>query len=78
VDALANRGLPPRLADQLEALATPIANGVQRYTRTQVGKVVQSQAFADAWVQANRAAQTSSTRCSPPRAAGRSPSRTTP
>jgi hypothetical protein len=57
VDALAQRGnLPPRVADQLQALSTPIANGIQSFTRTQVGKIVQSQAFADAWVQANRLA----------------------
>ena len=56
VDALATRGLPPRLADQLQALTVPIASGVEGFTRTQVGKVVQSQAFADAWVQANRVA----------------------
>jgi len=56
VDALATRGLPPRLADQLQALTVPIASGVKGFTRTQVGKVVQSQAFADAWVQANRVA----------------------
>jgi hypothetical protein len=34
----------------------PIANGVQSFTRSQVGKVVESDAFADAWVQANRVA----------------------
>jgi hypothetical protein len=56
VDALASRGLSPQLADQLDALAIPIANGVRSFTRTQVGNVVQSQAFADAWTQANRAA----------------------
>jgi hypothetical protein len=56
VDALATRGLPPRLAAQLQALTVPIASGVEGFTRTQVGKVVQSQAFADAWVQANRVA----------------------
>jgi hypothetical protein len=56
VDALADRGLSPQLANQLRALSTPIANGVQSFTRTQVGKVVQSPAFADAWVQANRLA----------------------
>jgi hypothetical protein len=56
VDALAERGLTPALADQLRALAVPIANGVQSFTREQVAKVVQSDAFADAWVQANRAA----------------------
>jgi hypothetical protein len=56
LDALTSQGLAPRLGDQLRALAVPIDNGVESFTRTQVGKVVQSQAFADAWVQANRAA----------------------
>jgi hypothetical protein len=55
--ALSSRGtLPPQVADQLQALAVPIANGVQSFTRDQIGKVVASDAFADAWVQANRAA----------------------
>jgi hypothetical protein len=56
VEALSDRGLPPRLAQQLQALSGPIANGVQGFTRDQVGKVVASDAFADAWVQANRLA----------------------
>jgi hypothetical protein len=57
LDALASRGgLSPQLAGQLQALAGPIANGVESFTRTQVARVVQSQAFADAWVQANRLA----------------------
>ena len=56
IDALAERGLTPTLAAQLQALAVPIADGVQSFTRSQVAKVVQSDAFADAWVQANRAA----------------------
>jgi hypothetical protein len=56
VDGLADRGLSPQLANQLRALSAPIANGVQSFTRTQVGKVVQSPAFADAWLQANRLA----------------------
>jgi hypothetical protein len=57
VDALTSRGnLPPRVADQLQALAGPIANGIQSFTRSQVARIVQSQAFADAWVQANRLA----------------------
>jgi hypothetical protein len=57
IDALTERGnLPPQLAGQLQALSTPIANGVQSFTRTQVGRIVQSPAFADAWVQANRLA----------------------
>jgi hypothetical protein len=60
VDALAarveGRGLPPQAAAALEGLAGPIANGVQGFVRTQVGNVVASDAFADAWVQANRVA----------------------
>jgi hypothetical protein len=60
------------IADQLQALSSPIANGIQGFTRTQVAKIVQSQAFADAWVQA------SWSRPSPARGAGRSRSRTTP
>jgi hypothetical protein len=56
LDALAERGLPPALAGQLQALAAPIADGVRGFTRTEVGKVVQSDAFADAWAQANRVA----------------------
>jgi hypothetical protein len=56
VDALADRGLPPRLAGPLRALAGPITDGVRGFTRTEVGKVVASDAFADAWGQANRVA----------------------
>jgi hypothetical protein len=57
VAALADRGgLSPEVATQLQAFAVPIANGVQSFTRSQVGKVVESDAFADAWVQANRVA----------------------
>jgi hypothetical protein len=56
VDALAERGLRPRLADQLRGLAGPLASGIQGFTRTEVGKIVASDAFADAWVQANRVA----------------------
>jgi hypothetical protein len=57
IDALTSRGgLPPQVADRLEGLAGPIANGIQSFVRTQVTRVVQSQAFQDAWVQANRLA----------------------
>jgi hypothetical protein len=57
VEVLTERGsLPPQLASQLQALAGPIANGIQSFVRTQVARVVQSQAFQDAWVQANRLA----------------------
>src|SRR4249919_404198 len=56
VDALAERGLPPLIATQLHALSGPLSEGVQSFVRTEVGKVVASDAFADAWVTANRAA----------------------
>ena len=57
VEALSQRGnLPPQLAGQLQALSGPIANGVQSFTRDQVGKVVASDAFTNAWIQANRTA----------------------
>ena len=60
VDALSarveGRGLPPQAAAALQGLAGPVANGVQGFVRAQVERVVQSQAFEDAWIQANRVA----------------------
>jgi hypothetical protein len=56
VDALAARGVRPRVADHFRGFAGPLASGIQGFVRTEVGKIVQSQAFADAWVQANRVA----------------------
>ena len=56
VDALAERGLPPLVANQLHALSVPLAGGVQSFVRDEVGKVVASDTFADAWLTANRAA----------------------
>jgi hypothetical protein len=58
VDSLANRGLPPRVATGLHALSEPLSDGVQTFVRDEVGKVVASDAFADAWVTANRSAHT--------------------
>jgi hypothetical protein len=54
-DALDSQGAP-RAADGLRALSGPIANGIQSFTHTQVAKIVASDAFAQAWVQANRIA----------------------
>jgi len=56
VDALAERGLPPLIANELHALSLPLASGVEGFVRDEVGKVVSSDAFADAWLSANRAA----------------------
>jgi len=78
VDALAGRGLRPDVADQLQAFAVPIANGVQSFTRSQVGKIVESDAFADAWVQANRVAHEALVKALTGEGAGRSRSRTIP
>jgi hypothetical protein len=56
VDALADRGLPPLVATQLHALSQPLSTGVEGFVRTEVGKVVASDAFVNAWVTANRSA----------------------
>ena len=58
VDALAERGLPPRVAASLTALSGPLANGVTSFVRDQVAKIVHSPTFADAWTEANRQAHT--------------------
>jgi len=60
VDAIASTGrVPPALADRLNGLVGPITDGVRSFTESQVSNVVQSQAFADAWVAANRTAHQS-------------------
>ena len=60
VDALASSGrLPPAVASRLDALVVPISNGVYSFTEGQIGNLVRSQAFADAWVTANRSAHAS-------------------
>jgi hypothetical protein len=60
VDAIKSSGrLPPAAANRLDGLVGPITNGVHSFTQSQVSNVVQSQAFADAWVAANRSAHQS-------------------
>jgi hypothetical protein len=60
VDAIKSSGrLPPAAANRLDGLVGPITDGVRSFTQSQVSNVVQSQAFADAWVAANRTAHTS-------------------
>ena len=56
VDALAERGLPPLVATQLHARSEPLVSAVESFVRTEVGKVVASDAFSDAWLTANRLA----------------------
>src|SRR5215510_2145012 len=57
--ALAERPrTPPRVASTLQALGTPLANAIEGFIGDQVDKIVQSQAFADAWEEMNRSAHT--------------------
>ena len=58
INALEAQGLPPRVSQSLGALSAPVASGVRSFVTDQVTKLVQSNAFADAWVTANRAAHT--------------------
>jgi hypothetical protein len=58
VDALADQGLPPRVATSLSALSTPLANGVRSFIEQAVGRLVRSEVFQQAWVAANREAHT--------------------
>ncbi|SEE86751.1 hypothetical protein [Jiangella alba] len=55
-DLLAAQGARPRLTSTLNDLAGPIGGAVQGWVHDQVGTVVASDRFADAWTQANRAA----------------------
>lgn len=48
--------LPPALATRLDGLSGVITNGVQSFTHDQISNLVQSDAFANAWVTANRTA----------------------
>lgn len=48
--------LPPALASRLQGLAVPLANGVRSFAADRIQQVVQSDAFGQAWEQANRTA----------------------
>ena len=55
--AIASRDIvPPAVGSQLQALAGPIADGVKSFTEDRVAQVVSSDAFGQAWEQANRTA----------------------
>ena len=58
IDALADRGLRPRAVASLTALSGPLTQGVETFVGNQVGRIVSSDEFADAWTQANRVAHT--------------------
>lgn len=48
-----NRNLTPTQQAALQALTGPLTSGVESFTESTINKVVTSQAFADAWTQAN-------------------------
>jgi hypothetical protein len=56
IDALSQRGLPPRAAAGLSALAVPLTNGIRGFVEDKVADFVKSDAFQQAWIEANRAA----------------------
>jgi len=53
---LADRGVPPRATDAIGALQAPLTSGVESFVRRAADDVVRSDAFAQAWTQANRVA----------------------
>jgi hypothetical protein len=57
VDALESGDrLPTAVADRLDGLVGPITSGVRGFTEDQIGRLVGSDVFADAWVTAQRSA----------------------
>ena len=58
VAALEERGLPDQAAATLGALSGPLSTGVRGFVEDRILAVVQSDAFAQAWVEANRTAHT--------------------
>ena len=52
----AQPNVPPRVAAALPALAVPMVNGIEGFTRDQVAKVLASPQFAQVWAQVNRVA----------------------
>jgi hypothetical protein len=59
VDTLAaQENVPPRVAAALPGLVVPISNGVENFTRTQIGNIMATPQFAQVWEQVNRVAHT--------------------
>ncbi|NUR07945.1 MAG: hypothetical protein HOQ45_13185 [Nocardioidaceae bacterium] len=56
IDALSSQGLPPRVTTSLNALSTPLANGVRSFIENAVTRLIRSPQFQEAWVAANREA----------------------
>ncbi len=78
LDALAqNENLPPRVATALPALAVPLAQGIESFTRDQVSNLVASDRFQELWTEVNRAAHTQVVRLLEGNEGARSAPRTT-
>lgn len=56
MDALAAQNLRPNVVTTLRALGTPLANAIEGFVGDKIDEIVQSEQFADAWAQMNRAA----------------------
>ena len=56
VDAISPQGLPPPVSLTLQAAVGPLATGIQNFVSDKVLEFVQSDAFEDAWIEANRQA----------------------
>jgi len=56
VSAISAQGLPAPVAATLQAAVGPLASGIRGFVSDQIEKFVQSDAFEDAWVSANREA----------------------
>jgi hypothetical protein len=56
VDAISAQGLPPLVAATLQAAAGPLASGIENFVSDQIHEFVESDAFEDAWIEANRQA----------------------
>ena len=54
--ALSDRGVPPRVAATLQAVAGPLASGIRSFVSDRILAFVQSDAFEQAWIEANRTA----------------------
>lgn len=59
LDAISQRGLPPPIAANLQALSGPLVSGIQGYVQGQVDNLVASPQFASVWRQANQTAHAS-------------------
>lgn len=58
VNALDQQGLPPRAVTTLHAISGPLASAVRGFINDRITAFVQSDAFEQAWIEANRQAHT--------------------